>query len=187
MKQVTFCGILITLSLLCAITARAEPVSVCYLYGCKRTFSFDFDAAAQAAIRDRLAQSTDPASERENIAWAVQQMLLLAARDYPPLAEDKAGNLNDSTSQGRMDCVDHSTNDSTFLKVFERHGWLRFHRTNGTTWRTRILFDLHYTAVLREIDSGHDWAVDTWFKDFGAPPVVIPLDEWKNGYHPEGW
>lgn len=168
-------------------SAWAEPVSVCHYYGCKRSFSFNLDADTQASIAQRLAQSPDAVSERENIAWAVQQMYLLAAETYPPIKDDKGGNFNDGSSPGRMDCVDHSTNDSTFLKVMEKHGWLRFHRTNGTTWRSRYFFDLHYTAILRDNTTGRDWAVDTWFKDFGAPPVIVPLDEWKKGYHPEGW
>lgn len=175
-------GLLILLSPLSAI--QAESVNVCYFYGCKKTISFELDDFSAAVLSKKMMSGENPEQERENVGWAVQQMYELAAQAYPPLREDRGGNFNDGSSNGRMDCADHSENVATFLKVVEKRGWLRFHRTNGRQWRAPYFVDLHYTAVLRENETKQDWAIDTWFKDFGQLPVIIPLSEWKKGYSP---
>ena len=99
------------------------------------------------------------------------------------IAADRGGNLNDN-GNGSMDCIDHSENNTTFLRYFAEQGWLRFHWLSHIEWRAPLLLNLHYTATLRDKQTGKRYAVDDWFFDHGHPAAVIPLATWLNGYSP---
>ena len=40
-----------------------------------------------------------------------------------------------------MDCIDHSTNTTAYLRLIERHGWLKFHGVGERVVRGRMLSD----------------------------------------------
>lgn len=44
-------------------------------------------------------------------------------------------------------------------------------------------------SVERRSEAAPDprWAIDTWFRDNGAPAVVMPLDTWRRGAYPDDW
>ena len=76
-----------------------------------------------------------------------------------------------------MDCIDHSTNTTAYLRLIERHGWLRFHTVGERVLRGRMLSD-HWAARVVERGSGDEWVIDTWFLDPGLPASVFPLRAW---------
>ena len=43
----------------------------------------------------------------------------------------------------------------------------------------------HRTAVLVELDSGTEYAIDSWFYDNGRRPEVVLLARWLDGWKPE--
>ncbi|MCD4500087.1 hypothetical protein [Chromobacterium vaccinii] len=163
--------------------ARADGLNICYHYGCSRHAQFDISDEEHDWLAARMSRSDSAASEREAVADAVLTLYRIAARDTP-IWQDKGGNFRDGPAQGRMDCVDHSSNVTTFLNYLQRQGWLKFHRAAPPEWRAPWILDLHYTGVLHDNAANQDWAVDTWFKDFGEPPVVVPLSVWMTGYEP---
>ncbi|MGL6070944.1 hypothetical protein [Craterilacuibacter sp.] len=121
-----------------------------------------------------------PAEERAAIAQAVQR-LYLAAAEHAPIAADRGGNFADGSADGRMDCVDHSQNDTTFLQYLAQQGLLQHHRVAAPVWRAPWIIDLHYASQIIEIASETPWVVDSWFFDFGHEPVVVPYQQWKKG------
>ena len=76
---------------------------------------------------------------------------------------------------------------SLYLKLLENNNKLKFHTTSppiirgldsGGSW-------LHETAVIKEIKTEQEFAVDAWWKDNGHEPYIILLDEWLNGWRPD--
>jgi hypothetical protein len=102
-----------------------------------------------------------------------------------PIWRDHGGNYADDGVDGRMDCIDHSTNTTTWLAILARHGWLRFHEVGTPMQRGRI-FTVHWSARVVESDSGEEYAVDTWFLEPGRPAVIYPAAEWRDGARPPG-
>ena len=82
-----------------------------------------------------------------------------------------------------MDCIDHSTNTTTYLRLIERRGWLRFHGVGERVLRGGP-FDEHWAARVVERGSNDEWVVDTWFLAPGLPAAVFPLKAWRDGARP---
>jgi hypothetical protein len=40
---------------------------------------------------------------------------------------------------------------------------------------------IHTTAVLVELQDGREWAIDSWVRNNGEPPDVLPLKTWYAG------
>ncbi|QEL56127.1 hypothetical protein [Chromobacterium paludis] len=176
--------LLLPLLLLLTLTpAFADALNICYHYRCSRQASFEVSDEAHDWLAARLARAGTAEAERAAVSDAVQTLYLLAAQ-HSPIWQDKGGNFHDGPAEGRMDCVDHSSNVTTFLRYLDSQGWLKFHHAAPPEWRAPHILDLHYTGVLHDTAANQDWAVDTWFKDFGEPPVVVPLSVWMTGYEP---
>jgi hypothetical protein len=98
---------------------------------------------------------------------------------------DRGGNLAGFGQQGQMDCIDESYNTTTYLKLLQRDGLLKFHRVMNRSTRFGLFAGMpHSTAVIRDVASGQDYAVDSWFFDNGELPVIMPLAHWKSGWRP---
>ena len=171
------------LGLLTVSNVHADALPLCYHYGCKRDSHFEVGADDKQHLARLLSDDATAEAERAAVKAAVRELYLMAGRSTP-IWQDKGGNFLDGTADGRMDCVDHSRNVTTFLNYLQEQGWLRFHTVGKPVWRAPRFLDLHYTAVLHDSGNGEDWAVDSWFKDFGVPPEVVPLAIWKEGYSP---
>ncbi|WP_245944742.1 hypothetical protein [Crenobacter cavernae] len=161
----------------------SATLTVCYHYGCSRQAALEVDAAQIRKLGQRFARVDSAPAERAAVADTVRALYRLAAR-VAPIASDQGGNPPADDSAGRMDCIDHSRNVEGFLALMQQRRWLRFHRAAGRVHRAPWLVNDHYAARLDETGDGQSWVVDTWFKDFGAPPEVVPLAIWKEGYSP---
>lgn len=184
-----------------------ESVEVCYNYDCRARATVRFDDQALDPVRRVLAEAADAAAEREAIAYAMGWMYFLAGQQTP-IWRDRGGNFDDGDYlNGRMDCIDHSTNTTAFLRVLERRGWLRHHRVLDPVRRGRFL-DIHWAGHVAEVPSagvpsgeasenaaslqatgsadGREYVVDTWFHDPGHPAMVAPLRDWMRGARPPG-
>jgi hypothetical protein len=177
----------------CALTARADDeVIVCYNYGCSAQATVRFSSAQIKQVVSQLAAARDAAEERRLVSRAIGQLYAWAG-EQSPIHADRAGNYADGGVNGEMDCIDHSTTTTRFLRLLEQSGALHFHRV-GPVIRRGWLFQ-HFTATLDELPSSASpatavptaapaasrmprYAVDSWFVDNGQPAVVLPLIEW---------
>lgn len=164
--------------------AAAEEAVVCYNYGCREKAVVFFDETALKEVRAQFAGADTAEAEREALARAVAFLYFFAGQQTP-IWRDRGGNYADGEVDGRMDCIDHSTNTTTFLGLLERRGWLRFHTVGEPVERGRFLAD-HWSARVVARDGGGEFAVDTWFLDPGAPAAIFPLEEWLDGAWPPG-
>ena len=139
---------LFALSLFCAAVAHAdEPaygqVSVCYNYGCATQAIVNFSARQLQQVDQLLASAEDAGHERQLLAQAIGQLYAWAG-EQTPIHADRAGNYADAGVSGEMDCIDHSTTTTRFLRMLEQRGALHFHRVSEVTRRGWIF--QHFTA-----------------------------------------
>lgn len=157
-----------------------QPLSVCYNWSCFRQATFEVSPVAREQIAGYFLSVTSASQEREAIRQAVRQLYLEASR-FAPVAADRSGNLYDSFTEGRMDCVDHSKNTLLFLTYFQQQGWLHYHQVAGIVARAPWLINRHYASQIVEMNNDTAWVVDNWFLDFGEPATVMLYEAWKQG------
>ncbi|MCK9260491.1 MAG: hypothetical protein M0P63_12110 [Azoarcus sp.] len=141
--------LLLTLSS-AAVLAQEAQVPVCFNYSCAATETVVFEAPVFARARERLLAAADPAAERAALAVVVG-WLYREAGVQTPVGADRAGNYLDQGVDGRMDCIDHSTNTTRFLKMIEARGMLRFHHVLEPARRTRFVLQ-HFSALVEEVE-----------------------------------
>jgi hypothetical protein len=168
----------------CASAAAVEEAVVCYNYGCSANAVIAFDEAELKQVQGQFVDAATPEAEREAVARAVGFLYFFAGQ-RSPVWRDRGGNYADGEVDGRMDCIDHSANTTTFLDLLQRRGWLRFHGVGERVERGRFL-SAHWTARIVERDGGAQFAVDTWFLDPGSPASIFTLEDWLGGAWPPG-
>jgi hypothetical protein len=167
-----------------SFAAFAEEVPVCYNYGCAVRTTVEFSETELQQVGELFVMQPDAAGERAAIAKAIGLFETFTGQQTPTWA-DKGGNYNDDGVNGRMDCIDESTNSTAYLRLMERKGWLKFHRVLEPVDRIRFLIAQHWAAHIAEIAGGSQFVVDSWFFDNGHPAVVMPLEDWRHGAEPD--
>lgn len=169
----------------------SEAVSVCYNYGCLSEDDVLYSGAQLSRVQGLLDDSRSAVHERALLGVAVGWMLGWAGQQTP-VSADRGGNHADDGVHGRMDCIDHATTTTRLLRLFERRGWLRFHRVVEPALRTNFLIFDHYSAQIEALEAGapdgndaERHVVDSWFFDNGQPAVVMPLQGWLAGEGPD--
>ncbi len=175
-------GVSILLACL-SLTAQADEVGICYNYGCAVRARIEIDDSALRSARQLLSRADDAAGERAAISRVIGLFETVAGQQTPTWA-DKGGNVNDDGVNGRMDCIDESTNATTYLRLLESHGWLRHHRVLEPVKRAPYWINVHWAAHIAEKQTGREFAVDSWFFDNGRPAAIFRLDDWLDGAHP---
>ena len=164
--------------LLSAPVAAAPSFVLCYDFGCKTTRELRYDEAQWQTIRSIMRRGQrDAETEKQAIRQAVAAMERfsgkLAGTDL-----DKAGNYPGYDLPRQMDCIDESTNTFQYLSALEELGLLKWHRVDLKQRRV-VWLATHWTATIREIDSGRRYAVDSWYRDNGELPYIQPLEDWQ--------
>jgi hypothetical protein len=173
-------------ALAAALPVRAErEAPLCYNYGCSAKAAVRFSAEDLKRIQAAFDGVADPVGERQAIA-AAMALLYASAAAQSPIWRDRGGNIDDDGVDGRMDCIDHSTNTTTWLHLLDERGWIRYHQVGERARRSRWLIFEHWTARIVEVGSQAEYAVDTWFLDPGAPATIFPIRQWLDGAYPPG-
>jgi hypothetical protein len=167
-----------------ALIARADEVTICYNYGCAAKAVVELRGLQLHQIRALFHRLPDAAAERAAIASAIGMFETFAGQQTPTWA-DKGGNENDDGVNGRMDCIDHSTNATAYLRLLESEGWLKYHRVLDPVKRAPFLVNIHWAARIAEKQSGREYVVDSWFFDNGHPAAIFPLEDWLDGAKPD--
>lgn len=124
-------------------------------------------------------------AEREAIAKAIGLLEDMVGTKIGTAA-DRAGTFNNSEYLHQQDCNDEAINSTTYLRLMQQAGLIRYHDILDT--RTRKFFLTgwpHTAAVIREHANQAEYAVDSWFYDNGYPATIVPMAQWKSGYIPE--
>src|SRR5690606_25442653 len=192
---------ILTLLLLLAsgVASAEERINVCYNYGCNQEATVRFSERQLRTLAKRLRALPSAAEERNALADVIGQMYYWVGQQSPVYA-DKGGNAFDDEANGAMDCIDHSTTTTRFLKVLERRGMLKYHAVADVERRHRFFLFDHFSAVVQEFPrpipasmvdgdaekaNAHQYVIDSWFVNNGEPAVVLPLESWLDGAGPE--
>lgn len=162
-----------------------DRFSVCLNHSCDTVVTQGLSDAEWRRIGDPLQPAApNAAAERDAIgrALAIAEQIV---GGHTGTGSDLGGNLRGFGQPGQMDCIDESTNASTYLYLIENAGLLRFHTLEERSTRFGLFAGMpHTTAVIRETASGRRYAVDSWFYDNGQPPAIVELSAWKAGWRP---
>lgn len=158
------------------VTLSAVPV--CYNANCRnRTYISISKEEWQPVAELFEPPHKTPLQERLAIRQAIAHLETIAGK-YTPTRNDLAKNSNPFNEDGRMDCVDESTNTSNYLLLLQQHGFLRWHQLESRAFRTHFMFDQHYTARISERKTSTLYAVDSWHRGNGQPPMVQEYVAW---------
>lgn len=160
-------------------------------------YSVCFDHSCASIVIDSLSQeewgmATQPlrnpaataAEERLAIARSIALFEDIVGR-HTGTYRDMGRNLRGFGQPGQLDCIDESTNTTTYLRLLERGGLLRHHRVLDRSTRFGLFVGMpHTTAVIEETGTGERYAIDSWFADNGQPPYIARLELWKAGGEP---
>jgi hypothetical protein len=150
---------------------------VCTDYHCDKGAMVTLTAGQWQAVRDLFTLDASAAQERENI----RQAIALLERDVGIITgtwRDLAGNVAGAGKPGQLDCISESKNTTTYLTLLFQDGLLRHHDIEERRVRRPLIFNAHWSAVIRERHTGQRFAVDSWFLDNAQPPYIQPLEEW---------
>jgi hypothetical protein len=164
---------------------RPARFSVCYGHSCSRVATVAVSTVEWQRVRSVFSDApASPAEERVRIAEAIALMeTLVGARTGT--WRDYGGDLRGFARPGQMDCVDEATNSTTYLRMFAADNWLKWHQVGPIRKRGHLLWGIpHATAVIVESVSGESWAVDSWYRDNGLPPYIVPYGTWRDGWSP---
>jgi hypothetical protein len=163
-----------------------ERYSVCFDHSCTTVVTdslsqAEWDMASQP-LKNPLTTAAD---ERLAIARAIAIFEEIIGR-HTGTYRDKGRNLRGFGQPGQLDCIDESTNTTTYLRLLERGGLLHHHRVLERSTRFGLFVGMpHTTAVIEDTGTGDRYAVDSWFRDNGQPPYIAKLDVWKAGGEPQ--
>lgn len=163
-----------------AQTAAPTPdgFPVCYSHECSRQQFVRLDDQQWQATRALFSPAaTSAAEERAMIRRAIAQLEQFAGVLAGTSAE-RGGNIAGAGLPGQMDCIDESTNTTTYLSLLQQDGLLHWHTLQEPGRRSKWVLDVHWAAVISETASGQRWAVDSWFLDNGEPPYIQRLEDW---------
>lgn len=163
-----------------------ERITVCAGEVCAKRREVSLTAEDRDTLRAFFAGTEGvPAAEREAVKRAIVWFERRAGVDdkRPPTEELDKQNVKE-VFWNYHSCVDDTANTTTFLLTLEQLGVLTQHEVEGQAYRGLVIDGRvpHFTAVIREKDTGEEYAVDTWLYTTGEPVIVKPLSDWLWAY-----
>ena len=173
-------------------TPDINRFSMCHAHGCKSVEQLSLTQPEWQKISAHFQPAAESAeAERIQIANAIAEFEQIIGVKTDT-THDKAGLFEYMGSYGQLDCIDESTNSTTYLLILEKQGLLKWHKTMDHVTRGYFIFGWpHSSAAMREnsdsendSENGTEFAVDSWFEDNGQRPHIIPLSQWRSGWTP---
>jgi len=151
-----------------------RTVHVCHGSGCEWTERFVFNRNDMNYLRLIFSTTTSPKNERINIAkavaWAERRVCKTAGT-----CQDKGGaSWMTSKVKGQMECVDETTNTTSYLLVMKH--FLSHCKTITPLHRFGNTFP-HWAARIKCPDGV--FVVDSYFKNNGRKPDIMSESRWS--------
>jgi hypothetical protein len=156
---------------------------ICFNWSCLRRQILTFTPEDMVAVKEqlRLCPSNNFHDRVQRLRIGVWQMELLAMKYQPLLANDRAVNESEHGIEGRTDCIDNSTNTTTFLRILQDLQQLPGWSVSTPQVRHRFsIHQVHWTAVVIDAESDTPWSADSWYRPHGHLPMVMPLSSWSD-------
>ncbi|MCV6574204.1 MAG: hypothetical protein OIF58_00555 [Cohaesibacter sp.] len=158
-----------------------KALYICHGFGCKLNYAFQPNAQDLEIVTQIMQDGQATAeAEREALGKAIQYF---ETRLGPLIGSDKDKGGLDLTSSGiagQMDCIDEASNSTSYLLYLQMHDLLTHHRVSSPVARGFFLDGRypHATSVVRQKQGKRHYAIDSWVKDNGVFPVIMPLEAW---------
>lgn len=166
-----------------------EQFANCYNYGCQKVDLVTLTDADWKDISKAMGSPKDAEAERAKLP-AVIALFEKKVGALNGTDADKGGTFTGAGASGQQDCIDESTNTTTYLALLSQKGLLNHHYVSGPAARTPLstlgsghLWP-HQTAVVVDKDTKQRYAVDSWFYDNGVPAEIVVLEDWYAGWAP---
>lgn len=166
-------------------TPDLAAFEVCFGGGCAEVRSLALTTTEwQKVMAIFVNPPINAQQERQLIAKGVAQLETIVGEKIGT-SNDLAGTFFKGRLSGQQDCNDESINTTTYMRLMHQAGLLKRHQIEDTSTRNFFFNGWpHSSAVIRDSSTNTQFAVDSWFYDNGAPPVIVPLSEWKAGFRP---
>ena len=159
-----------------------EKFTVCFDFSCKTTQEVQISSEDWHQVTSLFLLNGDAKEERQRIREAVAELERIVGT-YTPTHRDVAlnGPYTDepSSKHGQMDCIDESINTTTYLRMMERAGLLKFHLVRDRAYRQSLL-NQHWAAQIVDTRTGKYYVVDSWFEDNGELPIMVTGETWHD-------
>jgi hypothetical protein len=169
------------------ITVIAGPVPApffsCIDYHCDAGKTVTLSEEQWRRIVSIFEPADSPPEERQQIRRAIA-LLEIEVGAITGTWRDLAKNVAGAGQPGQLDCISESKNTTTYLQLLSKHGLLRWHQVEERRSRQPWILNVHWSAVIRDLQTGSRYAVDSWFLDNGEPPLIQPLEQWMSGKRP---
>jgi hypothetical protein len=163
------------------VAPNAGRIIACHGYGCSRRLSVDIDGNVIPRAAALLKSTASAEAERQALGEIVRAYTAQLARELGGAPDRPGSPFQMSGQHGQMDCLDETANTTSLLVELDRQGLLAYHQVARPQSRG-IFFDgryPHFTAVIAEVKSGIEWAVDPWRHAPGQKPDILPLSQWR--------
>lgn len=147
-----------------------------------------FAWAEVASLFDPIPLSA--VEERVRLGRAIAMLEFKIGAMIGTSTDRPAAKMSDG-GRDQLDCIDETVNTTTYLRLLDQDGLMRWHRVGTPAQRGWLLAELFgstnfitNTAVIVEKDTGVRFAIDSYFYANGRPPKIMPLTEWKMNWRP---
>lgn len=172
------------IALLLPQDASYDALSVCSGAGCTYRNPVRLGEGDWSKVDALFAVPPEgPADERRRLGLAIGIMEIVVG-PQAGTKRDVGRNVFGHQPSEQLDCVDEAVNTTTYLRLIEARGLIRFHEVGLPANRIIEVLNAHNTAVVTDKATGIEYAVDSWFYDNGSPAVVLPLVTWRKGWDP---
>lgn len=166
--------------------AVREDFKQCRGFGCsylhETKFTKDEWKKIAAVFKTKPAQTA--AEERIRIAEAIGLMERIIGAKTGAKADIGQASMTHKTPY-QMDCIDETTNTTHYLQFLQEDGLLKFYKLGNPVHRGYFINGWpHNTATIRELSNNDQYVVDSYYRDNGVKPDIMPADEWLGGWRP---
>jgi hypothetical protein len=154
---------------------QGDTVTVCHAYGCKKQTAVTLtqaDIAELFVVMTTVPRDDSPREERRAIANAIGWMERRVAPAVGTATDRPSMDFRGSGDPSQQDCVDEATNTTSYLLVLDRHGLIRHHTVERPFAKDDFGKWTHWAALIREKDSGEQFAIDSSASVNGENPTV---------------
>jgi len=156
--------------------------NICHGGTCENIAYASLDEQQWQVIKDIFKNNKTAKKERQNIRLAIAEMEKIVGK-ITNTYNDKAKNISDEQLNHYMDCIDESTNTSIYMMMMVKEGLLHWHKVEDRENRGFFFNGWpHTTAVIKDKQTGDQYAVDSWFLENGKKPFIVPLQQWLDGW-----
>ena len=164
---------------------KGATVHVCSAYGCRSQTRVKFSSSELGEIAKLMkttAKDDSAAEERRAVAYAIGWIERHVGEKIGTKADRAGMDFVASGDPTQQDCLDEATNTTSYLKLLAHHDQIKHHTVDAPFAKENYLRGIsgwtHWTADLKEKETGTRWAVDSWIQKNGVNPAIVEAEKW---------